>query len=187
MGKKPRSRRSFTPEFKSKTVELCKRGDRPVVVDAGEQAIHEAVGGDRVVGGDDGAEPVAALAVRAEQPAPVSRRLGVGAVAHRRNRPQSTAALAVGRPGHVEGSEDGVLGSLLGPVQGLDEVAETIVPADHADCVLRLDDEQAQQPLVRAHRDPAPTSPAAQAFLRLALARLSPHDTDGLTAVATRN
>ncbi|MFJ8107904.1 LysR family transcriptional regulator [Streptomyces sp. NPDC096132] len=51
-------------------------------------------------------------------------------------------------------------------------VADAIVPADHADCVLRLDDPQALQPLALAHRDPAPTSPAAQAFLRLALARL---------------
>jgi transposase len=28
--KKPRSRRSFTPEFKAEIVELCKRGDRSV-------------------------------------------------------------------------------------------------------------------------------------------------------------
>ena len=27
-GKKPRRRRSFTPEFKAETVELCRRGDR---------------------------------------------------------------------------------------------------------------------------------------------------------------
>jgi DNA-binding transcriptional LysR family regulator len=52
-------------------------------------------------------------------------------------------------------------------------VAEAIVPADHADCVLRLDDPQAMQPLALAHRDPAPASPGAQAFLRLALARLT--------------
>ncbi len=51
-------------------------------------------------------------------------------------------------------------------------VAEAIVTADHADCVLTLDDPQALLPLALAHRDPAPTSPAAQAFLRLALARL---------------
>jgi len=51
-------------------------------------------------------------------------------------------------------------------------VADAIVPADHADCVLRLDDPQALQPLALAHRDPAPASPAAQAFLRLALALL---------------
>ncbi|WP_405719724.1 LysR substrate-binding domain-containing protein [Streptomyces sp. NBC_01537] len=51
-------------------------------------------------------------------------------------------------------------------------VADEIVPNDHADCVLRLDDPQALQPLALAHRDPAPASPAAQAFLRLALARL---------------
>ena len=28
--KKPRRRRSFTPEFKAEIVELCQRGDRPV-------------------------------------------------------------------------------------------------------------------------------------------------------------
>ena len=28
MGKKPRRRRSFTPEFKAKIIELCQRGDR---------------------------------------------------------------------------------------------------------------------------------------------------------------
>ena len=28
MGKKPRPRRSFTPEFKAEIVELCQRGDR---------------------------------------------------------------------------------------------------------------------------------------------------------------
>ncbi|GAA2986284.1 hypothetical protein GCM10017559_16830 [Streptosporangium longisporum] len=28
--KKPRPRRSFTPEFKAEIVELCRRGDRPV-------------------------------------------------------------------------------------------------------------------------------------------------------------
>lgn len=30
MGKKPRPRRSFTPEFKAEIVDLCRRGDRPV-------------------------------------------------------------------------------------------------------------------------------------------------------------
>ncbi|MFI6478685.1 transposase [Nonomuraea sp. NPDC050663] len=30
MGKKPRPRRSFTPEFKAELVELCQRGDRSV-------------------------------------------------------------------------------------------------------------------------------------------------------------
>jgi transposase len=30
MGKKPRPRRSFTPEFKAEIVELCRRGDRSV-------------------------------------------------------------------------------------------------------------------------------------------------------------
>jgi hypothetical protein len=28
MGKKPRQRRSFTPEFNAEIVELCQRGDR---------------------------------------------------------------------------------------------------------------------------------------------------------------
>ncbi|MEU6371613.1 LysR family transcriptional regulator [Streptomyces sp. NPDC046909] len=51
-------------------------------------------------------------------------------------------------------------------------VADAVVPADHADCVVRLEDPQALAPLALAHRDPAPASPAAQAFLRLALARL---------------
>jgi transposase len=30
MGKKPRKRRSFTPEFKAKIVDLCQRGDRSI-------------------------------------------------------------------------------------------------------------------------------------------------------------
>ena len=30
MGKKPRRRRSFTPEFKTESVELCQHGDRSV-------------------------------------------------------------------------------------------------------------------------------------------------------------
>ncbi|MFD3925684.1 hypothetical protein [Streptomyces sp. NPDC058614] len=30
MGKKPRPRRSFTPEFMAEIVELCRRGDRSV-------------------------------------------------------------------------------------------------------------------------------------------------------------
>ena len=30
MGKKPRRRRSFTPEFKAEIVELCQRGERTV-------------------------------------------------------------------------------------------------------------------------------------------------------------
>ncbi len=30
MGKKPRRRRSFTPEFKAGTVELCQRDDRSI-------------------------------------------------------------------------------------------------------------------------------------------------------------
>jgi transposase len=30
MGKRPRRRRSFTPEFKAEIVELCQRGDRTV-------------------------------------------------------------------------------------------------------------------------------------------------------------
>ncbi len=30
MRKKPRCRRSFTPEFKAEIVELCQRGDRPI-------------------------------------------------------------------------------------------------------------------------------------------------------------
>ena len=30
MGKRPRRRRSFTPEFKAEIIELCRRGDRSV-------------------------------------------------------------------------------------------------------------------------------------------------------------
>ncbi|MDQ0711614.1 hypothetical protein QFZ55_001066 [Streptomyces luteogriseus] len=59
-------------------------------------------------------------------------------------------------------------------------MTEAIVPADHADCVLRLDDPQALHPLALAHRDPAPTSPATQAFPRLALVRLPGEGTPGL-------
>ncbi|MFF7260432.1 LysR family transcriptional regulator [Streptomyces sp. NPDC008159] len=62
-------------------------------------------------------------------------------------------------------------------------VADAIIPADHADCVLRLDDPQALQPLALAHRDPAPASPAAQAFLRLALTRLPGPGAPGLEEV----
>jgi DNA-binding transcriptional LysR family regulator len=51
-------------------------------------------------------------------------------------------------------------------------VAEAVVPDGDADCVLRIDDPQALQPLALAHRDPVPSSPAGQAFLRLALERL---------------
>ncbi|MEV5958843.1 LysR family transcriptional regulator [Streptomyces sp. NPDC051987] len=64
-------------------------------------------------------------------------------------------------------------------------VAEAIVPAEHAECVLRLDDPQALQPLALAHRDPAPSSPAAQAFLRMALARLPGPGTPGPAAAPT--
>ncbi|WP_247204734.1 hypothetical protein [Streptomyces sp. AgN23] len=53
-------------------------------------------------------------------------------------------------------------------------VAEAIVPAEHADCGLRLDDPQALLPPALAHPDPASTAPAARAFLRLALTRLAP-------------
>lgn len=62
-------------------------------------------------------------------------------------------------------------------------VADAIVPAGHADCVLRLDDPQALQPLALAHRDPAPATPAAQAFLRLALTRLPGEGAPGLEEV----
>ncbi|GGU43820.1 LysR family transcriptional regulator [Lentzea flava] len=53
-------------------------------------------------------------------------------------------------------------------------VADAVVPTDLADCVLRIDDPQALQPMALACREPAPASPAAQAFLRMALARLTP-------------
>ena len=48
MGKKPRRRRSFAPEFKAKIVELCQRGDRSVGqvardFDLTETAVRESV------------------------------------------------------------------------------------------------------------------------------------------------
>jgi transposase len=48
MGKKPRRRRSFTPEFKAEIVELCQRGDRSAGqvardVDLTEAAVREWV------------------------------------------------------------------------------------------------------------------------------------------------
>lgn len=54
-------------------------------------------------------------------------------------------------------------------------VTDAVVPAEHADCVLRLDDPEALQPLALSYREPAPAAPAAQAFLRLALNRLTPN------------
>jgi transposase len=62
MGKKPRRRRSFTPEFKAEIVDLCQRGDRSVgqvakVFDLTETAVREWVkqaerdSGDRQDGG----------------------------------------------------------------------------------------------------------------------------------------
>jgi transposase len=62
MGKKPRRRRSFTPEFKAEIVDLCQRGDRSVGqvakdFDLTETAVREWVkqaerdGGDRKDGG----------------------------------------------------------------------------------------------------------------------------------------
>lgn len=65
-------------------------------------------------------------------------------------------------------------------------VAEAVVPADHADCVLRLGDPQALQPLALSYRDPAPASPAAQTFLRLAIARLTPDGAAGLLTAPAR-
>ncbi|MDH6604797.1 DNA-binding transcriptional LysR family regulator [Streptomyces sp. SAI-208] len=65
--------------------------------------------------------------------------------------------------------------------------ADAIIPADHADCVLRLDDPQALQPLALVHRDPAPASPAAQAFLRLALTRLPGPGAPGLEEAPAPN
>lgn len=46
------------------------------------------------------------------------------------------------------------------------------VASDLADCVLRLDDPRAVQPISLVHRDPKPSGPAALAFLDLALNRL---------------
>jgi transposase len=57
MGKKPRRRRSFTPDFKAEIVELCQRGDRSVgqvsrEFDLTETAVREWV---RQAGRDSGA------------------------------------------------------------------------------------------------------------------------------------
>jgi transposase len=48
MGKKPRKRRSFTPEFKAEIVDLCRRGDRSIGqiakdFDLTESAVREGV------------------------------------------------------------------------------------------------------------------------------------------------
>jgi transposase len=62
MGKKPRRRRSFTPEFKAEIVDLCQRGDRSAGqvakdFDLTETAVRELVkqaerdSGDREDGG----------------------------------------------------------------------------------------------------------------------------------------
>jgi transposase len=67
MGKKPRRRRSFTPEFKAEVVELCQRGDRSVGqvsrdFDLTETAVREWVrqaerdSGEREDGGLTGSE-----------------------------------------------------------------------------------------------------------------------------------
>jgi transposase len=67
MGKKPRRRRSFTPEFKAEIVDLCQRGDRSVGqvakdFDLTETAVREWVkqagrdSGDRTDGGLTGTE-----------------------------------------------------------------------------------------------------------------------------------
>jgi DNA-binding transcriptional LysR family regulator len=47
----------------------------------------------------------------------------------------------------------------------------SVIAADDADCVLRLDDQRAVQPISLVHRDPKPAGPAALAFLDLALGR----------------
>ena len=59
-GKKPRARRSFTPEFKAEIVELCQRGDRSIGqvardVDLTETAVREWVRqAERDAGSGDG-------------------------------------------------------------------------------------------------------------------------------------
>ncbi|MFJ6686968.1 transposase [Streptomyces werraensis] len=55
--KKPRPRRSFTPEFKAEIVELCRRGDRMIGqvawdFDLTETAVRLWVNGARVDGGE---------------------------------------------------------------------------------------------------------------------------------------
>ena len=64
MGKKPRRRRSFTPEFKAEIVDLCQRGDRSVGqvakdFDLTETAVREWV---RQAERDSGARTDGALA-----------------------------------------------------------------------------------------------------------------------------
>jgi transposase len=56
MGKRPRRRRSFTPEFKAEIVELCQRGDRSAGqvardIDLTETAVRDWV---KQAGRDDG-------------------------------------------------------------------------------------------------------------------------------------
>jgi DNA-binding transcriptional LysR family regulator len=50
-------------------------------------------------------------------------------------------------------------------------VARAVVPTDLADCVLRLTDPQALQPVALVHRDPEPSRAPVQAFLRLVRSR----------------
>jgi DNA-binding transcriptional LysR family regulator len=50
-------------------------------------------------------------------------------------------------------------------------VAASRIPAELQDCVVRLDDSRATQPVALVHRDPEPSGAAAKAFLRLARAR----------------
>ena len=62
------------------------------------------------------------------------------------------------------------LGAAIVPLQ----VAQAATPADQQPSVLRLADPQAMQPVAFVHRDPAPASPAAQAFIRLVHSRWPP-------------
>ena len=75
--KKPRPRRSFTPEFKAEIVELCRRGDRSIGqvardFDLTETAVREWVrqagrdAGARVDGGLTGAEREELVQLRRE-------------------------------------------------------------------------------------------------------------------------
>jgi len=77
MGKKPRKRRSFTPQFKAEIVELCQRGDRSVGqvardFDLTGTAVREWVkqaerdGGTRQDGGQTSAERKELAQLRAE-------------------------------------------------------------------------------------------------------------------------
>src|SRR5262249_13147111 len=107
MGKKPRRRRSFTPEFKAEIVELCQRGDRSIGqvardFDLTETAVREWVRQAEPAAGtrSDGltsAERTELAELRRE-----NRRLREDVEILRRRRPSSRGVVGVG-PGDDAG------------------------------------------------------------------------------------